>query len=51
MLKRIIGKVVMKTLREEMINSVGFLQVCAGHKEGSEVQSEMCLDVKTRKLL
>ena len=35
-LGRIIGKVVMTSLREEIISSVGSLQVCAGHEGGCE---------------
>ena len=35
-LRRIIGKVVMTSLREEIISSVGSLQVCAGHEGGCE---------------
>ena len=33
-LRRIIRKVVMTSLREEIISSVGSLQVCAGHERG-----------------
>jgi len=35
-LRRIIGKVVTYTLRNDVIKSVGSLQVCAGHEAGAE---------------
>ena len=34
---RIIGKAVIHTLKEDIIRSVGNLQVCAGHNSGCEV--------------
>ena len=35
-LRRIVGKAVMKVAKEEIIASVGTLQVCAGHEAGCE---------------
>ena len=35
-ISRIIGKVVVHTLKENIIKSVGNLQVCAGHESGYE---------------
>ena len=34
--RRIIGKVILTTIREEIQEAVGVLQVCAGHQAGSE---------------
>ena len=35
-LRRIIGKMVAKVVKEDVTKSVGSLQVCAGHEAGSE---------------
>ena len=35
-IRRIIGKSVVHTLKEDIIRSVGNLQVCAGHDSGCE---------------
>ena len=36
-IRRIIGKLLVHTLKEDIVRSVGNLQVCAGHESGCEV--------------
>jgi len=44
-LRRIIGKCVMKVTKPDVIDSSGSLQVCAGHKSGSEAAIHAVRDI------
>jgi len=44
-LRRIIGECVMKVTKPDVIDSSGSLQVCAGHKSGSEAAIHAVRDI------
>ena len=44
-LRRIVGKAVMSTLKNDILNASGNLQLCAGHKSGCEIAIHSAVDL------